>query len=86
MMINWAECVAIGVVTADWSGSEWISFVGPTIASLVHACLFLSVPPSQAKGSFTPPLLRGLVGRGGAAPAEEAQRAASRTGESASST
>jgi len=59
MQINWAECVAIGVVSSDWNGSEWISFVGPTVASIMHACLFLSVPPSQAQGKFIPPLLRG---------------------------
>eukprot|EP00929_Paragymnodinium_shiwhaense_P105791 TRINITY_DN70857_c0_g1_i1.p1 TRINITY_DN70857_c0_g1~~TRINITY_DN70857_c0_g1_i1.p1 ORF type:complete len:344 (-),score=55.02 TRINITY_DN70857_c0_g1_i1:268-1299(-) len=61
IMINWAECLAIGVVANDWNGSEWISFAGPTIASIVHAVLFLSVPPSQAHGKFTPPLLRGCL-------------------------
>ena len=60
MMINWAECVAIGIVGGDFDGNEWISFVGPLIASVVHAVLFLGVPPSQANGHFTPPLLRNL--------------------------
>jgi len=64
MMINWAECFAIGVVTGDWNGSEWISFVGPTLASIFHAVLFLSVPPSQAHGKFTSPLLRRFVDGG----------------------
>ena len=58
MLINWAECLAIGIVEGEFNGSEWISFVGPTLASVVHAWLFLSVPPSHTSGKFTPPLFR----------------------------
>ncbi|KAL1498618.1 hypothetical protein AB1Y20_013933 [Prymnesium parvum] len=58
IMINWVECVAVGIVGGEFNGSEWISFVGPTLASIWHACLFITVPPSQEK--FEPPLFRSL--------------------------
>jgi len=59
-MINWAECVAIGIVGGGFNGSEWISFVGPTIACLTHAFCYLLVPPSQTHGKTVPPLFRNL--------------------------
>lgn len=49
--LNVAECVSIGIVSGEWTGLEWISFVGPTIGGLVHATLYLAVPPSHAKDS-----------------------------------
>lgn len=66
MLINWGECLAIGLVGGEFNGSEWVAFLGPTLASIAHAVLFVSVPPSQAHGRYVPPLFRRLqVGHAG---------------------
>ena len=49
MLINWGECLAISLVGGAFNGSEWVSFLGPTLASIAHAILFVSVPPSHER-------------------------------------
>ncbi|KAL1498951.1 hypothetical protein AB1Y20_013479 [Prymnesium parvum] len=62
MMINWAECVATGIVAGEFSGYEWISIAAPTVVSIWNGIYFLSIPPIQEEGAYVPPIIEeGLV-------------------------
>jgi glycerol uptake facilitator-like aquaporin len=61
-MLNWAQCVGTSIVVGEFNGDELISFLGPTIASLVHSALFIAVPPSHAQtGRWRLPLIESQV-------------------------
>ncbi|KAL1498952.1 hypothetical protein AB1Y20_013480 [Prymnesium parvum] len=57
MMINWAECVATGIVAGEFSGYEWISIAAPTVVSIWNGIYWLSVPPIQEEGAYVPPII-----------------------------
>ena len=58
-MLNWAQCVGTSVAVGEFNGDEWISFVGPAIACVVHSALFIAVPPSHTDtGRFRLPILQ----------------------------
>lgn len=60
-MLNFAECVGISTVSGTWNGSEWISLAGPSLASIFHAVLYMSVPPTHTEhGRYQVPLFAHL--------------------------
>jgi len=54
--LNWAMC--LGPAVAVGKRPSWVHFIGPMVACLVNAVLFISAPPHHASdGCFTPPML-----------------------------
>jgi glycerol uptake facilitator-like aquaporin len=57
-MLNWAQCFSTSIVAGEFNGDEWISFVGPLLATIFHSVLHILVPPSHAStGRLRVPLL-----------------------------